>query len=85
MNRHLGLRLVTGGLQQVGAGAGFIGGCQQGSECAFDITVTNAGGELFEGLFTIIDTMPADWTFVRASAGWSCITEPGGTRVAWSP
>ena len=43
------------------------------SNVHYTITVTNAGSAASSGTITVIDTLPADLTFVSASgSGWSC-------------
>lgn len=64
-----------GALPAAAAGTGFIGGCQQGAECAFDIIITNRGPGPFDNILTVVDEMPADWKLAGGGLDWMCITD----------
>ncbi len=52
--------------------------CERGGECTYTMTLTNNGGGTYAGPLYLLDTPPADATFVSASAGWTCEQRPPG-------
>ena len=52
--------------------------CQEGARCAYEITISNNGPDIYFGPLAVSDTMPDGATFESASAGWTCAPS-GGT------
>jgi Putative peptidoglycan binding domain/Domain of unknown function DUF11 len=61
-----------GNLPPAAAGGAFVGGCQQGTECAFDVVITNNGPGHVDQVITVVDEMPAGWKFAKTNPGWTC-------------
>ena len=51
--------------------------CEEGGECIYRITVTNAGPETYAGVISVTDTVPAGADYLHATDPWTC-HQPGG-------
>ena len=51
--------------------------CEEGGECIYEVTVTNAGPETYTDVIAVTDTVPAGADYLHATGDWTC-NQPGG-------